>query len=133
MALSAQSMRLKKRLEAIPVAVRAAIKPAMEKSAQEIVALAKALCPVNDGDLRDSIGWTWGDAPEGSIVLAASEGAALRITIYAGDDEAFYARWVEFGTSHSLPEAFFIPAYRLNKKRAANRIKRAISKAVREN
>jgi HK97 gp10 family phage protein len=133
MARSKQFARIEQRLKAIPVAVRAAVMPAMEKSAEEIVAAAKTLCPVNSGTLRDSIGWTWGDAPEGSIVLASSQAGALRITIYAGDDDAFYARWVEFGTSHSLPEPFFLPSYRLFKKRVARRIKRAIGTAVREN
>jgi HK97 gp10 family phage protein len=130
MARSKQFARIERRLKAIPVAVRAAVMPAMEKSADEIVAAAKALCPVGDGTLRDSIGWTWGDAPEGAIVLASTKGGALRITIYAGNDEAFYARWVEFGTSHSLPHGFFLPAYRLLKRRSARRIKRAVSKAV---
>jgi HK97 gp10 family phage protein len=96
------------------------------------VALAKRLCPVDDGTLRDSIGWTWGDAPAGSMVLAATKGAALRITIYAGNDEAFYARWVEFGTANALPQGFFLPAYRMLKKRANGRIKRAVNKAVKD-
>lgn len=130
MALSAQSRRLEERLKAIPIAVRQAVSRSLEKSAQEIVDLAKRLCPVDDGTLRDSIGWTWGDAPEGSIVLAATKGAALRITIFAGDDDAFYARWVEFGTANNLPHGFFLPAYRSLKKRTSSRTKRDISKAV---
>lgn len=130
MALSAQSRRLEQRLKAIPIAVRQAVSHSLEKSAQEIVDLAKRLCPVDDGTLRDSIGWTWGDAPEGSIVLAATKGAALRITIFAGDNDAFYARWVEFGTANSLPHGFFLPAYRALKRRNTNRTKRDISKAV---
>jgi HK97 gp10 family phage protein len=133
MARSKQFARIERRLKAIPVAVKAAVMPAMETSANEIVAAAKALCPVDSGDLRDSIGWTWGDAPEGSIVLASTEGGALRITIYAGDDDAFYARWVEFGTVKLQSHPYFLPAYRLLKKRSARRIKRAISKAVRQN
>lgn len=104
----------------------------MEKSADEIVALAKRLCPVDQGDLRDSIGWTWGDAPEGSVVLASTKGAVLRITIFAGNDEAFYARWVEHGTAAMAAHPFFFPAFRILKKRANNRTKRAVAKAVKE-
>ncbi|MEO9340468.1 HK97-gp10 family putative phage morphogenesis protein [Mesorhizobium sp. SB112] len=132
MAQSPQLARLQKRLNAIPIAAKRAVELSMEKSAQEIVALAKRLCPVDQGELRDSIGWTWGDAPEGTIVLAATKGAVLRITIYAGSDAAFYARWVEFGTATALPQPFFLPSYRLLKKRTSNRTKRAISKAVKE-
>lgn len=114
--------------------MREAVKPAIEKSADEIVALAKSLVPVEEGELRESIGWTWGEAPEGSMVIAQGSGEGLTITIYAGNDEAFYARWVEFGTQQGAEASpFFFPAYRLGKKRAVNRIKRAVGKAVRDN
>lgn len=148
-----------KRMRAIPQAVRDAVRPAMERSAEEICTIARGLCPVDDGVLKASIGWTWGAAPQGSISLGAvSDGSALSITVYAGNDAAFYARWVEFGTAaHALgkgsdlhgtggrrrrqhgtmhpgaaAQPFFFPAYRLGKKRAMNRIKRAIGKAVKE-
>ncbi|RWR29461.1 HK97 gp10 family phage protein [Sinirhodobacter populi] len=153
-----------RRMRAIPDRVRDAVRPAMEKSAEEICALARSLCPVDEGDLKASIGWTWGAPPEGSLALGAvSDGAALSITVYAGNDKAFYARWVEFGTqggikgqrvanpgagkkqaktkgrfsyrTHSGTSAqpFFYPAFRFGKKRAVNRIKRAIGKAVKDN
>jgi HK97 gp10 family phage protein len=150
--------RLQKRLAAIPEKVRDGIRPAMEKSAQEIVDAAKSLVPVETGHLRDSIGWTWGAAPSGSITIATGPVLdSLQITIYAGDDDAFYARWVEFGTrastkgarvsdsrtggtrkanrTHSGTHAqpFFYPAFRLYKKRAANRVKRAIRTSVKQN
>jgi HK97 gp10 family phage protein len=123
--------RIRKKLKAIVPAIGQSIAASLEKSAQEIVDLAKHLCPVDDGTLRDSIGWTWGDAPEGSFVLASTgDKAALRITVYAGSDEAFYARWVEFGTKTSLPHGFMLPAYRTLRKRIKSRTNRAISKAI---
>ena len=33
---------------------------AMERGANEVVNLAKTLVPVEDSNLRRSIGWTWG-------------------------------------------------------------------------
>lgn len=148
--------RLQKRLAAIPQQVRDGIKPAMEKSAQEIVDAAKTLVPVRSGDLRDSIGWCWGPPPLGSVLIAKGPALdGLQISIYAGNVRAFYVRWVEFGThahglskgasrksgkrqagrthsgSHAQP--FFFPAFRLYKKRAANRIKRAIRTSVKKN
>jgi HK97 gp10 family phage protein len=128
--------RLQARLNAIPKQVRGGIKPAMEKSAAEIVAAMKTLVPVETGHLRDSIGWTWGDPPAGSVVLGKSSALeGLTITIYAGEGEhdVFYARFVEFGTAHAHAHPFFFPAYRLYKKRAANRIKRAIRTSVKKN
>ncbi|MEW9522373.1 HK97 gp10 family phage protein [Agrobacterium radiobacter] len=149
--------RIQQRMMAIPKAVRDGVRPAMERAANDIVAIAKTLVPVDDGVLRDSIGWTWGKAPAGSIALATAGSGELTITIFAGNDEAFYARFVEFGTAGgvlgqrresgkkgkgkkfarthpgSSAQPFFYPAYRLGKKRAVSQIKRAISKSVRDN
>ena len=151
--------RLKARMAAIPKAMRDAVKPAMEQSASEIVDLAKSLCPVDKGVLRDSIGWTWGSVPNGSMALAAETSGELTITVFAGNDEAFYARWVEFGTRASVKgervadhrkgpgytrksyrthsgtpaQPFFYPAFRFSKKRVSGRIKKAIGKAVKDN
>lgn len=114
----------------------------MEKGANEIVAMAKSLVPVDSGALRDSIGWTWGDAPEGSIQLGkvrASRDGDEAITIYAGtrnkslgDADAFYARFVEFGTQHMAPSPFFYPSYRMLKRRVKGRVTRSMKKAIRE-
>ncbi len=158
--------RIQQRMKAIPQAVKNAVRPDMEQAAQDIVDMAKSLVPVshpNGGTLRDSIGWTWDAAPAGSMTLASSTAGELTITIYAGNEEAFYARWVEFGTqagvlgqrvadpgaavkqsktkgrksyrTHGGTQAqpFFFPAYRLGKKAAAGKVRRAIVKAVKEN
>ena len=139
--------RLKRKLRAFPKAVEAEISRAMETSANEIVALAKSLAPVDDGDLQRSIGWTWGDAPEGAMVLGKvrSRGAGnLVITVYAGGGDAFYARFVEFGTaphtnsgrfagsSHpgTAAQPFFYPAYRALRRRARSRVTRSVNKAA---
>lgn len=124
--------RLRKKLNAIPEISRQEIRKALEKSAEEIVALAKSLVPVATGELRDSIGWTWGDAPSGSMVLAEASGPDdLKITVFAGNSEAFYARWVEFGTTKMQHQPFFYPAYRALRKRVRGRITRATRKAAR--
>lgn len=90
-----------RKLMAIPRRVERAARAAMEKGADELVAMMKRLAPVDDGTLRDSIGWTWGDAPAGSVLLSQSEpdSRGLKITVYAGNAEAYYAHWVEFGTA----------------------------------
>lgn len=136
---------LQARLDRIPKKVRAAIRPAIEAGAQEIVARAKALTPVDTGALRDSIGYAFGEGPKtratGAFRQSAGSGldADLKATIFAGNDGAFYARFVEFGTAPhgdhpgSSPRAFFFPAWRLTQKRAKARIQRAVSKSVREN
>jgi len=142
--------RLKRKLGRFPEMARREIAKAMEQSAQEVVEMAKRLAPIEDGDLRDSIGWNWYAAPPGSMVLGevrpeGTKGAGnMAIVIYAGDDKAFYARWVEFGTrphvnggifagtQHpgSRAHPFFFPSWRAMRKRAKSRVSRAITKAA---
>jgi HK97 gp10 family phage protein len=127
--------RLKRKMTVtIPQRVRQATRSAMEKGATEIVALMKARVPRDSGDLEESIGWTWGDAPGGSMILgqvrAAREGDE-RITIYAGNEAAYYARFVEFGTQNMSPRPFFYVTYRQLKRRTKSRITREMKKAIR--
>ncbi|WP_108398787.1 HK97-gp10 family putative phage morphogenesis protein [Devosia submarina] len=141
--------RLKRKLKRFPQVVEAEIKAAMETSANEIVALAKSLAPADSGDLRNSIAWTYGDAPQGAIVLGKVKGRQsrnLKITVYAGGPDAYYARFIEFGTaphvnggrfagSHNpgtAAQSFFYPAYRANRKRAKGRVTRAVNKAAKK-
>lgn len=123
--------RLNQKFKQLPKAAQDAARLAIAKSADEIVAMARRLAPVDQGHLRDSIGWTWGEAPKGSKVLGSSRGGAnLTATIFAGNDKAYYARWVEFGTVKNRAHPYFFPAYRANAKRAKSRIKRAITKSA---
>ncbi|BCH32636.1 hypothetical protein MesoLjLc_45660 [Mesorhizobium sp. L-8-10] len=114
----------------IPAKVEAATRAAMEKGADELVAMMKRLVPVDQGDLRDSIAWTWGEAPKGAVVLAESkaESRGLKITVYATD---FKARWIEFGTVKMAAQPFFFPSYRAMRKRIKSRITRTMKKAIR--
>ena len=105
------SPRLRARLAKIPDIAREAAAAAMEEGAQEIVDAMKKAAPVQTGDLRDRIGWTWGEVPAGSFMIdeirsgrnQGDQYATMRIKIYAGSRDAFYARFIEFGTApHSL-------------------------------
>lgn len=148
---------LKRKLIRLKEDTMPAVRPAMEQAAELITSTMRSLVPVEDGDLRSSIGWTWGDAPKGSISVSHSIGSN-KITIYAGSDEAFYARWVEFGTApHNIAKGggtksfaksgsegvkhpgararpFFFPAYRAHKKDVkkmiAQQVRIAVQKAV---
>lgn len=123
---------LLRKLKALPQVERDKIREAIAKSAREIADLAESLVPKDSGKLAGSIGWTWGEAPKGSIALAQAKSDGMTATVYAGDSEAFYARWVEFGTQHMAKQPFFFVAYRALKKRSASRIKRAAKKALKE-
>lgn len=146
-----------RKLQRMPERVKAAARKAMEAAAEDVVRLAKSLVPVEEGTLKESIGWTWGKPPNGALmlgkVLSAITGAEMTLTIYAGSNDAFYARWVEFGTAPhtnaagdfkarpgesrglrhpgSAAKPFFYPAYRANKRQAIRKIAGAVRKEVR--
>lgn len=153
MATKVQNLeRLKRRQAAIPKAARVNIRAALEKGAQEIATMARVMAPESSGDLKRSIGYTFGEfIPENSNVRGVQGGAGLgdpdlSVTVHAGDAKAFYAAFIEFGTAPhpqggqfagtqhpgTAPQPFFFPAYRLLKKRVKGRINRSVKKAARD-
>jgi hypothetical protein len=138
--------KLNRKLKALPAAAEVAIKDAMAKGADEIVAMMKNLVPVDTGDLRDSISWHWGSkAPKGALALGGitSSDGKLTLTIFASD---WKARFVEFGTAAhtaggifkgaTIPAikgaSFFFGSYRALRKRTRSRITRAITKSAKQ-
>lgn len=132
--MSAQTDKLSRRLKAIPKAVKRAVVPALQKSGNELVGAMRALAPVDSGDLKHSIKYTMpGNStppysqPGGSRVAAENE-----VLVTAGNTDVRYPHLVEYGTRDAPAQPYFWPAFRLKRKKLATRIKRAISKAVRE-
>jgi len=123
---------LKRKFDALPKAAVIAIRAAMEKQAEAIVDMAKRLVPVKTGTLRDSIGWSWGAAPKGSMKIASvtATGSEMTLTIYAGNSEAFYARWLEFGTINQPASPYFYVSYRARRRTAKNAIRAAVRKSA---
>lgn len=135
------SPRLRARLEKVPDVAREAAAAEMEVCAQEIVDAMKAAVPVDSGRLRASIGWTWGDVPAGSFVIAdirsgknkGDQYATLRIKIYAGNKDAFYARFVEFGTKSGGPaQPFFYVTWSKEKANFRRRIRAAVKARIKQ-
>lgn len=134
------SPRLRARLAKIPDIAREAAAAAMEEGAQEIVDAMKMAAPVDSGDLRDSIGWTWGEVPAGSFVVdeirsgknKGDQYATLRIKIYAGNREAFYARFQEFGTRSQPAQSFFFPTWKAKRAEFRRRIRERVRKRIKE-
>lgn len=145
---------LVRKLRVIPDKTRAKMRVALAEQADEIVGLMKRLVQVDEGDLRDSIGWTWGTkVPKGAMAIATRGKGDLSITIFAGNEKAYYARWIEFGTGrHEIPHApahvakmlkdgvhpgskafpFFYPGWRAGRKAAKAAIRKAMREAIRE-
>lgn len=128
-------------IAAIPLRVRAAMTEAIDQGADELVGMMKRLAPVahvDGGELRDSIQKEWAKAGQAGAAgsdrseqLGAKGEAQLAMVISAGSRIAYYARWIEHGTSQRSAQPFFFPAYRTLKKRINSRITRAMRKAMR--
>ena len=133
---------LKASMMAIPQKIRDEVARELEAQAAKVVADMKRLVPVDSGALRDSIGWTWGNAPRGSVSVGTVRGrqfSRMAITIYAGtrdkslgSADAFYARFQEFGTVKMAANPFFYPSWRANKTRVKASLTRAVKRAVKK-
>lgn len=127
--------RLQRRLNAIPRVVRDAVNPALIKSADEMADAMRTLAPHETGDLKESITVT---GPGKSTPPYSQPGGSMTVpenaaVVTVGDQDVRYAHLVEYGTTKANAQPFFWPAVRLLRKRATNRIKRAVKKSVREN
>jgi HK97 gp10 family phage protein len=104
--------RLKRQLLAVPEAQRRALSRRLEDTAGKVRDAIRRAAPRIDGVLQASIDYRQGQVAPANAFLAANNGGAsgsvkgelgLLYSVTAGNAEAFYARWVEFGTNpHSL-------------------------------
>ena len=139
------------KFKALPEEARKEIAIGINASADELVAFQKRLAPKRTGDLANSIKKNKG----GSLTRYNSKTKTnfvevgdpdLTVTVTAGDEKAYYAEMIEFGTAphtnkgrfngtqHPGTEAqpFFFPAYRALKKRIKGRIARSVRKSARK-
>lgn len=127
--------RFQKRWRAIPRNARINVRAAMEHAATDIVEEMWSRAPQDEGVLAMSIGWTWGEPPKGAMTIGTVGGSpteGMRITIFAGGGDAFYAWFQEFGTLDMPANPFFFPVWRARRKNVKSRLSRAMTKAIRE-
>ena len=110
----ARKDELNRRLRRLPDAAQQHVRKAVEKSADELVDLAKVLAPKETGELAKSI------RPE-----VDPDGLSARV----GSDIR-YAQFVEFGTQGRPATPYLFPAYRALRNRIRGRIGRAVKKAT---
>ncbi|UXN61720.1 HK97-gp10 family putative phage morphogenesis protein [Phyllobacterium zundukense] len=134
MAKSEQYSRIQRKVMSLPKAYLEATVPALEKSAEELADLQRRFAPEDTGALKNSIAVTGPkqatpaySQPGGSRVAAENE-----VLVTAGNSDVRYAHLVEYGTAEAEAQAYFWPAYRILKKRIANRVNRASRKAIKE-
>ena len=85
---------LLRNLDDVPESVRLDF----EKGMQDMVDIAKGLCPVDKGNLRESIHYE-GEFPEFTLIADA-----------VNDQGDYYATYIEFGTSKMPAQPFMWPA-----------------------
>ena len=122
------------RMRAMVKAGKAATAPALLQGGYEVAQAIEALAPEDEGDLKGSIAVTPAgqmtppySQPGGSHVVPENQ-----VAITAGNSDVRYPHLQEYGTSHHPAQPFFWPGFRLARKRAENRIKRVLAKAIRE-
>lgn len=140
-----------KRLAEIRGPVRAKVRQALEQTGASVTGQMKALVPSRTGALRASIKVVFGDyAPDNANVRGVGGSGRgdpdLTMRIVAGDKNAFYARFVEFGTAAHVaggkfagadhpgaaPQPFFFPVWRVNRRPAKARMTRAMKAGIKE-
>lgn len=133
--------RIAAKLKQIPTVAVDAARQAMEEGAQEIVeAMQAAATRGKTGNLIASIGWTWGELPPGTFMIdeirsgknQGDQYATMRIKIYAGSKDAFYARFHEFGTKKMPARPFFYPTWKAKRADFRRKIHNRVRAAIRE-
>jgi HK97 gp10 family phage protein len=129
--------KLLRQMHRMPNEVRSAIKQSLAQVADEITDYQRRLVPVASGKLKESIVSIFGDKPAapnsgviggGGTILGDPD---LTLWILAGSEEAYYARWVEFGTVAQRGQPFFFPPYRAFRRRGRRMVGNAMRKAMR--
>jgi HK97 gp10 family phage protein len=141
--------RFQAKLKALPKAAKDEMRKAIAASADEIVDLQQRLAPIDNGDLKASITWRWGDEQRiaySQDMGTVGNGHELSARISAGNDRVRYAHLVEFGAAPHIAggkfegahhpgapaQPFFYPGFRTGKKRAKARISRAVRAAAKK-
>lgn len=104
-----------KAFKAIPPAVRKAVRPAIDKGADELVSRMRYLAPEDEGNLRAGIRKEPIDE--------------LGVRVVSNDPASLYQ---EYGTAKMDRNPYFWPSVNTLKKRVRSRIDRAIGKAARD-
>lgn len=126
--------RLREAFADMPDAVREETRKAVVKSAEELARHQRALAPVDQGDLKESIVAT---GPGETTPPYSQPGGGRVVPEYAavvtaGNSDVRYPHLVEYGTVKAPAQPYFWPAYRSLRKRLTSRITRAGRKGIRK-
>ena len=136
MSLIKQSKALGIRLNAIPLEILAAIRPALMQGGEDIAANMRALAEGSrdSGALIASIAVT---GPGETTPPYATGGGSVtaqpnQVLVTVGNPQMRHGHLIEFGTKKSPAQPFMLPGFRLAKPRVLARITRAITAAIKK-
>lgn len=120
-----------------------AIKEALDNGAREIASRARAIAPRDTGEMARAIevrktldGFTAPGAVGnfGRMVRGAAAGLTRFVGVFpdSRSSPGWYAAFVEFGHARAAAKPFLKPAFFSLRRKTVGRIKRAISKAVKD-
>ncbi len=134
------SAKLHAKFQRVPQLVAQEAGDQLEKEAARLVATIRSLLL----DYRDDIevGWTFGDAPKGTLKIGTFRGkqfGKLAVTVFADGKNGINARWPEFGTAprftragagrgQIIPTPFFFPGYRARRDAIQTNLRRAVKR-----
>lgn len=118
--------RLLARMASIPDQVKQASERNLHAQAQFLVDQIKAVVPVDEGDLRDSVEWHPNPSDE-KIAVVITEGLGQE-----NDPLNRKARALEFGRPDMDAQPHFFPTFRAWKKKINSRVLAAGRKVIRE-
>ncbi|MFT6535432.1 MAG: HK97 gp10 family phage protein [Loktanella salsilacus] len=131
---NASSEALSRRLAQIPEEILIALRPVLAQGAEDVASNMRSLAEASrqTGDLINSIEVT---APGGTTAKYAAGGGSETLgpnmaAVTVGNPDMRHGHLVEFGTVHSEPKPFMLPAFRLAKRKVEGQISRAIGKAI---
>ena len=98
--------------------INTAVQKSTLQAAKEVEATAKRLAPKATGELRNSIR---------AVKSKFKDGGAI---IISGNDKAFYAHMVEYGTVNMSAKPHLRPALRQNKNKTVKIVQSAVEQAT---
>lgn len=113
------------RMGRIPDRVKKRINAANEKSAEELAAMMVRLAPEDGGDLIASITYY-------EVAGYRGDGGGIAWRVVAGNDKAWYSRFVEFGNGTARAQPFFYSSARALRRSIRRRQLRAFRQGMKD-
>lgn len=123
--------RANAKFRALPAAIRKHVSDALEENAEELAEAIRRRVPADGGDLTASVTWKKGKAATGPTGTAGAD-PDLTVRVIEGDEDTFYAGFVEHGTVNHPAQPHFFPTYRQMKRKLKSRLTRAVRLVIKD-